>query len=638
MLLSTAILLICVLHWCAYNLIARSISQDTISLSLLRNLELHILWVIPVVSYAALLYRQLILHSDASSKLSPNQTLEANNRTQPLLPNLESLIIEQTTKLEYAINQLQSELSKRLQIKESVLCLSKAVEEVGDAICVADANGLPTYINKTFLQSFGYSINELNAVGGVFSLFTTPAVGQEIHSIILNGYSWNGEVEIRAYNGELIQAALRAEAIDNQTSQVIGIIAIFTNITEHKHAESACQKSEKCLSLALSAAHMAAWDWNIKTKEIIWSNNLEIVFGVTPETFNGNFESLMEYIHPDDRQKLTQAVDYAVDEHVGYIVEFRSLWLDGSIRWMESKGQLLYDETDQSVHMLGTLLDITERKKAEESLRESEATNRALLKAIPDILFRISREGFYLDSFQIGALELPSASELIGKHISEFIPAQIAQMGMDAIKQALNTNKIQTIQFQLLTNGEWHQYEARIVAIGTDEVLAFIRDISDYKRAEEELQPTFRRFAVSPEVLLANKSEWPNHAIVFNQTFEFIGLLSPEGILLEANQTALEFAGLQQDEVIGRPFWETQWWTISPATQSGLKAAIAQAAAGKFVRYEVENIGAGGKVITVDFSIKPVCDATGQVVLLIPEGRDITKLKQIESIVNLTST
>jgi len=494
MLLITAIFLTYASHRCAYNLVAKSIHQDTISLSLLRDIELGILWVIPVVSYVALLYRQLILHNNTSSKLSPEQTLEASNRTKPLLPNLESPITEQTTKLEYTINQLQSELSKWLQLRESVLCFSKAVEEVGDAICVADANGLPTYINKAFLQSFGYSIDELNAVGGVFRLFATPAVGQEIHSIILNGYSWNGEVEIRAHNGELIQVALRAEAIDNQTSQVIGIIAIFTNITKYKQAEAAYQKSEKRLSLALKAAHMAAWDWDINTKEITWSNHLEIVFGIIPETFNGNLESLMEYVHPDDRKKLTHAVDYAVDEYVDYTIEFRVLSSDGSIRWMESKGQLLYDETTQSVHMLGTVLDITERKKAEESLRESEATNRAILKAIPDILFRISREGIYLDSFQTGTLELPPASQLIGKHMSKLIPAEIAQMGMDAIKQALNTNKIQTVEYQLLTNSEWHQYEARIVPIGTDEVLAIIRDISDYKRGEEELQKSASQY------------------------------------------------------------------------------------------------------------------------------------------------
>ncbi|HEY9668388.1 MAG TPA: PAS domain S-box protein, partial [Coleofasciculaceae cyanobacterium] len=79
-----------------------------------------------------------------------------------------------------------------------------------------------------------------------------------------------------------------------------------------------------------------------------------------------------------------------------------------------------------------------------------------------------------------------------------------------------------------------------------------------------------------------------------------------------------------------RPFWEARWWSLYPQTQDRLKAAIAKAAAGEFVRYEVDVLGAGGRVVTIDFSLKPVKDETGQVVLLIPEGRDISDKKQAE--------
>ncbi|WP_392480799.1 PAS domain-containing protein [Nostoc sp. C110] len=117
---------------------------------------------------------------------------------------------------------------------------------------------------------------------------------------------------------------------------------------------------------------------------------------------------------------------------------------------------------------------------------------------------------------------------------------------------------------------------------------------------------------------------------IFNNTFQFTGLLTPSGILLEANQTALSFGGLQLEDVINRPFWEAHWWTISPQTQEELKQAIADAAKGKFVRYEVDVLGANERVATIDFSLRPLQDETGKVVLLIPEGRDITERKQTE--------
>lgn len=115
---------------------------------------------------------------------------------------------------------------------------------------------------------------------------------------------------------------------------------------------------------------------------------------------------------------------------------------------------------------------------------------------------------------------------------------------------------------------------------------------------------------------------------LFNQTFQFIGLLTPEGIFLEANETALSFGGLLPEEVYGRPLWEAGW--ILPKDRERLQAAVAAAARGELVRFELDVQGAGGMIGTIDFSLKPFHDEAGRVVLLIPEGRDITERKQME--------
>ena len=125
---------------------------------------------------------------------------------------------------------------------------------------------------------------------------------------------------------------------------------------------------------------------------------------------------------------------------------------------------------------------------------------------------------------------------------------------------------------------------------------------------------------------------------IFNQAFQFIGLLNPQGILLEANQTALDAAGLELADVIGQPFWETYWWQISSATQFQLQQAVIRAAKGEFIRYQVDVWGKNKEVITIDFSLKPITDEKGAVVFLISEGRDISdrvkaeaKLKESEA-------
>ena len=110
---------------------------------------------------------------------------------------------------------------------------------------------------------------------------------------------------------------------------------------------------------------------------------------------------------------------------------------------------------------------------------------------------------------------------------------------------------------------------------------------------------------------------------IFDQTFQFIGLLDVSGTLLEMNQTALAFAGARHDDVVGTPFWETPWWTHSPELQTRVRRAVASAGRGEVVRFEATHRAPDGWLRHMDFSLKPVHDATGAVVLLIPESRDI---------------
>ncbi len=125
------------------------------------------------------------------------------------------------------------------------------------------------------------------------------------------------------------------------------------------------------------------------------------------------------------------------------------------------------------------------------------------------------------------------------------------------------------------------------------------------------------------------ESERGFHAI-FDSSFQFIGLLKPDGTLLEINQTALSFGGVQPGEVIGQPFWDTHWWQISPQAQAQLKDSVARSARGELVRYEVEVWDARKRAVSIDFSLKPLRDESGEVVLLIQEGRDISSMKELE--------
>ncbi|HPI92363.1 MAG TPA: PAS domain S-box protein [Deltaproteobacteria bacterium] len=144
-------------------------------------------------------------------------------------------------------------------------------------------------------------------------------------------------------------------------------------------------------------------------------------------------------------------------------------------------------------------------------------------------------------------------------------------------------------------------------------VCATVLDITERKRAEKALRESEQKFRA-----------------IFNVSFGLIGLLAPDGTVLESNRTALEFAGVRMSDVVGKPVWETPWWSHSTDMQRRLREAVRKAAGGELVRFEATHPAADGTIHDFDFTLKPVKDDAGKVTMLIPEGREITERKRGE--------
>jgi PAS domain S-box-containing protein len=138
----------------------------------------------------------------------------------------------------------------------------------------------------------------------------------------------------------------------------------------------------------------------------------------------------------------------------------------------------------------------------------------------------------------------------------------------------------------------------------------------------------FVRFS-DPLVRRLEESE-QHHRALFDQSFQLLWSLNPDGTLLEANRTALDTAGVIESAVCGRQFWQTRWWAGLLDEQQRLEWAVGEAAAGNLARLELEARGFGNRTLTLDISLKPVTNRKGKVVLLNAEARDITERKQVE--------
>ena len=137
-------------------------------------------------------------------------------------------------------------------------------------------------------------------------------------------------------------------------------------LDERKRVEDILLEEQERLNLALSAAQMETWSWNIETGAISWSEGIEAMFGMAKGQFDGKYDTYLAHIHPDDLSGLQDAINHALlDTDFNYVVEHRLVRQNGEVRWIEGRGKVFRDADGKPVRMAGTVVDVTERKRAE---------------------------------------------------------------------------------------------------------------------------------------------------------------------------------------------------------------------------------------------------------------------------------
>jgi len=196
-----------------------------------------------------------------------------------------------------------------------------------------------------------------------------------------------------------IPVAGRDEVAD--TGQAFNTMAeaMAHDLAERKRAEASLQESEERLRLALDAAHMGTFDWDVPNNQITWSRWHEELWGFKPGEFDGTYEAFSGRVHPDDLPRINARVARCIAEREPYVSQFRVVWPDGSTHWIAGRGEFTFDAggvTDQPLRMRGAVVEITERKRAELELQESsqqlETLSRRLLIAQETERRHIARE------------------------------------------------------------------------------------------------------------------------------------------------------------------------------------------------------------------------------------------------------
>lgn len=422
------------------------------------------------------------------------------------------------------------------------------------------------------------------------------------------------------------------------------------------------QKSTEQLKLALAAARMGMWNWNLLTRAVDWTPEHEELFGFAPGTFDGKYETFDRCLYPDDRKALKSAVNQAIRERQIFQHEYRIIWPDGSIHWIEGRGQAFYDETGNAVRMTGTVMDVSDRKRAEAALQQA---NDELERRVKERTAQLSALN---ERLQLELLERERTQQKLQEQAQLLDLAQDTIMTRDlnavitfwnqgaqkmygfpqtealgkqshTLLQTQFPQPLAEIEATFLKQGYW---EGELIHMNRDGILLVVASRWVLQSDDEgrpikvleinnDISDAYRQAMQRKRAEAALRQSEQKFRALFEQAFQLVGLLATDGIVLEANQAALEFVKARREDIFPRPLWEVPGWIASMENQEIAKTAVATASAGQFYRTEVTLQGADGTLATFDFSIKPIEDGAGQVVLLMAEGRDITYQKQIEA-------
>jgi PAS domain S-box-containing protein len=185
--------------------------------------------------------------------------------------------------------------------------------------------------------------------------------------------------EILYRRGDGVKAWIRVSGapIRGANGKIVGGVDLITDIDEEKRASEALRINQERLNLAQKASQAGSFEWNIRTNAVIWSEETEALFGLAPGSFGGSYEDWTKCVHPEDLPRAEQELRRALADGEG-VSEYRAVWPDGSVRWIQARGKVFFDEAGEPSRWVGINIDVTERKLMDESLRrQAEALREA---------------------------------------------------------------------------------------------------------------------------------------------------------------------------------------------------------------------------------------------------------------------
>ncbi len=405
---------------------------------------------------------------------------------------------------------------------------------------------------------------------------------------------------------------------DEKPLQLVGLAI---DITDRKEAEENLRANEHRLRLTLEAAATGLWDWDVATNVVTWSAECYLIHGLKEGEFDGTAAGFDRLLHPDDRSRVWATVQAAVDGRTKYECEFRIIRPDEEVRWVANTGRAVYDH-GRPVKMVGTITDITDRKRAEELLRASEEFNRSLMDGSADCVKVLDMDGRlqHINAPGLCLMEIDDFGPLCGQAWSALWPVEVHEEVSRAVATACGGTNYSFQAFCPTAKGtpRWWDVSVSPVRHAADgtvvRLLSVSRDITTRKETENLLRQSESRV----QVALKN-----SHIMVYTTDHElrYTWIQNPHPAFDPA-----DILGHRDDELLSPE-------KVEPLIR--LKREVLESGVGKRSEFAVE---LDEILHHYDLTVEPLLGAGGKVEGVTVAAMDVTDRKREESALKVSET
>lgn len=342
---------------------------------------------------------------------------------------------------------------------------------------------------------------------------------------------------IRAAGDGRITIDLTLNPVRDHTGKVVQIVGSAVDITLRKQSEAALSLSEERLQLAAEGSNTGLWDWDLLTNDVYFSPTWKRQIGYEDEEVPNRFEEWESRVHPDDlREAQAKLKAYIEKPWLNFENEFRFRHKDGSYRWILAQASMQMNEQGKPVRMLGSHIDITERKQKEEALRESEARVRSIFEQASDGIYVISVDHRYLDVNERGRELLGySRDELLRMSVADVLaPHEVARLAVEPPRMMAGVPHAAEWD-HVRSDGTMFPGEVSATRLNDHSYLAIVRDLTERRRAEAALRESEAKFSTA----------------FFNSSVA-LAIATLDGKMVEVNEAFCGLVGYKREEIMGK--------------------------------------------------------------------------------------